>query len=188
MSDPLASLLERYVALHQAARGTLPRQPYEPDWPSPCQVGPPDAAGWIAWRPVRRKPPADFSGLERALEAPLHPNLAAYFGRFWSDVVPGRTAEGGVSLIQIWNEQDFERLIENLLGHALAKARARAPLTLFFATTDEDERFLSVDNASGRVLLEIPGEPPVREVAPDLDAFLARVEPVLSSPEGADEG
>jgi len=176
----LARLLEGYVALH--GEGALPRQPFDRDWISPCQIGAPDAEGWIAWRPVARELPPDWGGLERALEAPLHPDLAAFYGSFWCDCIPVEAEEGGATLIQPWNERDRERLIENLLGHALQKRRIRAPLTLFVAATDEGDLVLSVDNASGVVVLEQPGQRPQREVAPTLAALLARMRPVPGRP------
>ena len=40
-----------------------------------------------------------------------------------------------------------------LIGHALAKRRARAPFSVFFACSEQDsELFLSVDNTTGEVL------------------------------------
>jgi len=81
-------------------------------------------------------------------------------------------------LIQIWSEDDFERLQANLIGHALAKSRAGLDLTAFIACTDEGELMLSVDNASGAVVLENPGEAPVRTVADSLAGFIDTLEPV----------
>ena len=62
------------------------------------------------------------------------------------------------------------------IGHALQKRRRREELTLFVACTDEGEFNLCVDNASGAVVLEQPGQPPSREVAPSLAALLGRME------------
>jgi SecY interacting protein Syd len=68
--------------------------------------------------------------------------------------------------------------VENLIGHALAKRRARAPFTVFFACTEPDsELFLSVDNATGEVMLEAPGAKPLRTVAPSLTVFLRGLVP-----------
>jgi SecY interacting protein Syd len=178
----LTRLLEGFVALHAA--GGLPRQPFDPRWASPCQVGEPREDGSIAWRPVPRDLPPDWSGLEAALEEALHPDLAAFYGAFWSDCIPVRAEEGGATLIQVWNERDFDRLIENLLGHALQKRRRRDPLSLFVACTDEGDLVLSVDNASGRVVLEQPGQPPQREVAESLAALLARMQPATTPAAG----
>jgi len=179
----LERLLHGFVALQ--GEGRLPRQPHDPRWPSPCEVGAAGDDGQIAWRPVPRESPPDWSGLESALEAPLHPDLAAFYGTFWSDCVPVRADEGGATLIQVWNAQDFDRLVENQLGHALQKRRRREPLTLFVACTDESELVLSVDNASGRVVLEQPGQPPQREVAASLAALLARMQPAAGPAPGA---
>ena len=134
----------------------------------------------ITWRPIKREQQADFSGLEYALETTLHGDIKHYYGSFWSDGLAADCDEGEVNLILIWNEDDFQRLIGNIIGHALAKRRAKQPLTVFFACTEADsELFLSVDNNSGRVLLEQPGAPPLREVASSLSEFIAHLHPAV---------
>jgi len=177
VKQALAALLEAWLARVQERTGGLPRQEFDADWPSPCQVGEPDAEGMILWRPVEREPPGDFSGLERALEVAIHPDLQAWYGSFWCDTFEVRAEEGGLALLQVWNQNDFERLIGNLIGHALAKRRSRDPLTWFFACTDEDDYFLTLENHSGRVLLERPGVPPIKQVADSLTELLQRLRP-----------
>lgn len=176
--------LDAFVARFLAALDDAPHTHFDPDWRSPCEIGEPfrDAAGepCIAWRPLRRASPALdlLDGLERALELPLHADIKDYYGRYWSAALAAAAPDGPVSLIQLWNDADAARLVENLLGHALAKRRARTPFTVFFATTDPDsDLFLSIDNSSGRILLEEPGRPPLRTVADDLASFLDRLSP-----------
>ncbi|MEJ2090499.1 MAG: SecY-interacting protein Syd [Gammaproteobacteria bacterium] len=121
---------------------------------------------------------ADFAPLERALEIMVHPDIKAYYGAYWSAGLEAEAVEGHVSLLFLWNAADAERLNENLIGHAMAKQRAKAPMTIFFACTEPDsELFLSVDNDSGTVVLEKPGYQPIREVAADLASFLATLVP-----------
>ena len=175
----LDALLERYVTGYRAHHGTTPRQQFDRDWPSPCICGGPDTDGWVHWQPVRRSTLPDYAGLESALGEALHPDLAVFFGRYYCEVIPGRTEEGARDVIQVWSDADFERLVENTLGHALSKFRAKEPLSLFIATTDENEYFLTVDNASGRVMLEQPGASAIREIAPNLAALLDRIDPVF---------
>ena len=63
-----------------------------------------------------------------------------------------------ISLIQIWNPDDFERLIGNLIGHYLMQKNAGAALTLFFATVEDgSEKIISLDNRTGQILLENAG-------------------------------
>jgi len=182
----LGRLIERYIALCHQQFGSLPMQKHDPAWISPCQVGEPNARGMIYWQPVERTEAADFSGMERALETEIHPDIKSFYGNFWCGVFDARAEEGGITLIQVWNPDDFDRLCENILGHAFAKQRINAPLTTFFACTDEDDLILSVENDTGKVVLENPGRLPIREVASSLAEFLKLVEPVVK-PESHDE-
>ena len=173
----LDRLFRRYVENCQRTSASLPTQLHDPDWPSPCQIGEPDAQGMIRWEPRARDTQADFSGLEHALELELHSDIKTFYGSYWSGNIELSAEEGGLTLIQIWNEDDFDRLAENILGHAMAKQRINAPLTVFIACTDEGELMLSVENETGRVVLEEPGSPPIREVSPSLAEFLDRLNP-----------
>ncbi|NCF81053.1 MAG: SecY-interacting protein, partial [Proteobacteria bacterium] len=108
----------------------------------------------------------------------IHPDIKSFYGSYWGGPIELEADEGGVTLIQVWNDDDFDRLVENLLGHAMAKQRIKAPLTIFIALTDEEEYVLSVDNETGCVVLEEPGSIPTREVSPSLAEFLDRLRPV----------
>lgn len=148
----------------------------DPDWTSPAELGE------QRWRPVPQSPVVDFRGIENALELTVHPDAVIWYSRWWAGGLHASADEGEVNLIQLWNHRDFDSLVANVIGHALNKRRSKAPFSVFFATTEEDsELFLSIDNASGAVVLEAPMDKPVREVAPDLASFLAR----LDSPHAA---
>ncbi|MFK7912873.1 MAG: SecY-interacting protein Syd [Pseudomonadales bacterium] len=171
---------------------------YDPEWASPCELGQPflapedaDSERWIGWQPVARTEPgsalspatlpADFAGLENALETPVHPDFKAYFSSFWSGTLECTAPEGHVSLLQLWNPQDADRLVENMIGHVLGQRRARAPLTLFVACTEPDsDLILSIENATGAVLLERPGSKPLRTAAPSMAALLATLIPATA--------
>ncbi|MCH8141380.1 MAG: SecY-interacting protein Syd [Proteobacteria bacterium] len=135
----------------------------------------------IVWQPLKRIHPItpnDFSRLERALELEIHPDLKSYYGRYWSGGLEAEAPQGHVSLLFLWNDEDVIRLTENLVGHALAKRRSRSTFSVFFACTEEDsELFLSVENESGRILLERPGYKPLRTVAGSLAEFLGSLVP-----------
>jgi SecY interacting protein Syd len=139
----------------------------------------PDAKGDVCWCPIARTEPADFSGIEHALETRLHPDVISFYGSFYSDPLPMRAPDGGLTLLQAWSDRDFDRLLENLIGHALGQRRAGSPLSLFVAVTDEEDLNLCVHNELGIVLLERPSEPPLRQVAPSLAAFLGGLVPVV---------
>jgi SecY interacting protein Syd len=178
--ESLSALLNRLVSECDRALGSLPKRAHDAEWPSACERGAPDAQDDIAWLPAKRAVCGSFDGVEAALEVELHPDIKAYYGSFWSDSFGVRANEGDVTLIQIWNDADFDRLCENILGHALAKRHAKIPLTVFIACTDEGEFMLSVDNETGEVVLENPGEAPVRVIEASLPKFLQRLQPVVT--------
>ena len=173
LSAFVAAYLVQYPDLYEA---------FDPEWRSPCEIGEPfvgaEGVQLIRWQPLARRFAEDFAGLERALECPVHPDIKAYYGGFWSGGLEATAPEGHVSLIMLWNADDAVRLQENLIGHLLAKQRARSPFTVFFACTEPDsDLFLSVDNTSGVVVLEKPGSKPIRQVAGNLAEFLRHLYP-----------
>jgi SecY interacting protein Syd len=181
VQQALTDFISRALAL---VPGGVFETQYDPQWPSACQLdnGPDDDIS--RWRPVPQAPSIDFSGLENALGFTLHEDIRTYYSTFWSGSLEAESDEGHVSLIQLWNPEDFDRLVANLIGHSMAQTRKKQPFTVFFATTDPDsELILSIDNQSGKVLLEEPGKPPIKEVDTNLAAFLERLTPVNTRPE-----
>ena len=131
----------------------------------------------MSWTPVLRKTPGDFKGIETALEMKIHPDAVSFFGRYWSDNLNAETKQGKLQLLQAWNEADFQRLQENLIGHLLMKRRLKQAESVFFALTDEDDFILSIDNVSGAVLLEQIGLVAKETLAPDLASFIDQLQP-----------
>ena len=180
---PVEAALDAFVASYQAAYPEL-FEPYDPEWRSACERGEPERRPEgdqvVRWAPVLRRDAKldDFAPLERALEHPIHPDIKRYYARYWSGGLEAEAADGHVSLILLWNEDDVVRLNENLIGHALAKRQAKSGFSVFFACTEPDsDLFLTVDNDSGAVLLEKPGYKPIRQVADDLASFLTTLQP-----------
>ena len=177
VTNALSSIIEKASAQRE-------HQPYRTpadEWASPCEIS--RDQDWVYWQPVPQVPAVNFRGLENAIGAPIHPDISAFYSSFWSGTIETTSQEGHVSLIQLWNEDDFERLIGNLVGHYLEQRRANRDFTVFFATTEPDsELFLSIDNSSGVVFLEEPGQPPLRKIDTNITAFLNRLEAINSDP------
>lgn len=178
VTQALDNFIQRTLTL---TNDGLLESPFEDDWRSPCEVSNNQETSF--WRPIPQTEPLDFGGLGNAADTTIHPDIQTYFGSYWSGSLQATTDEGYLSLIQLWNKDDFERLIENLVGHLFMKNRNKQPFTVFFATTERDsEFFLSIDNASGNILLEEPGKPPLRKIDQNIATFLNRLEPDLSPP------
>ena len=159
--------------------------PFDSEWRSPCEIGEPVARGnselEIRWQPLARPASAAdtlFEPLERAVEQPVHEDIKTFYASYYSGGLEADSAEGPVSLLQIWNDEDAERLIENLLGHYLAQTRSKSAFSVFFALTEvNSEMFLTVENHTGHVLLERPGYKPLRTIANSLQEFLQGLTP-----------
>jgi len=184
MSD-LNTVIDTFFA-HYAKSFEALVTPHDPQWPSPCEVG--DAwrddqgDAWITWQPVPRHITADdFVGLEAALEFPIHDDIKSHYGRYWSAHMEAQAPDGHVSLLYLWNQQDADRLRENLIGHAVACRHNRTPFSVFFACTEPNsDLFLTVNNESGAVQLEEPGKKPLRTVSASLAEFMEMLVPAPS--------
>lgn len=181
---PASEALDALIASHNAAWPDT-ADPFDPEWRSICETGDPRLAPSgeleVPWRPFKRTDSARnqlFDPLERGLEIAVHPDIKSYYSSYYSGGIETDSPEGPVSLLQLWNADDGTRLIENLLGHALAKQRAKAPYSVFFACTEVDsELFLGIENHTGHILLERPGYKPERTVAGSLAEFLGELTP-----------
>ncbi|MCW8886607.1 MAG: SecY-interacting protein [Motiliproteus sp.] len=179
VEQALDRLIDDYIALYADEAFSLPMTEYDDQWPSECYQQSGAEGKSVPWRPcLQSQAHSLFDGLEQALELPIHEDIKTYYNRYWSDPIPARFEDGDLSLLFVWNEADFERLRGNLIGHALAKHKIKQPLTFFFACTEPEELVLSLQNDSGRILLEQPGKPPLREVANSLAEFLDRLKPL----------
>ena len=114
-----------------------------------------------------------FNGFETAIEQPVHADMKAFYLSLWSGALPCLFETLPISLIQIWNPDDFERLISNLIGHFLAQKNTRQTPTLFIATVEDGgDNIISLNNRTGEVLLETPGTPDRAVIAPSLTQLL----------------
>jgi len=181
----LNALFTRYLNGIKMDTGTLPTVDFDPPWPSPCIQEEPDQPEQSAnaaqespqfWRPVERHHNLLFSGLEQALEFTFKPEITAFYGSYWSNGLCVKHDRLDFNLIQIWNEEDEERLKENLLGHAFAKLKARLPMTYFIGCNDGNDA-ISLDHDSGQVVLEKPGKRAHRILSENLETFLLDLHP-----------
>ncbi|WP_286238173.1 SecY-interacting protein [Neptuniibacter halophilus] len=178
-AESVHQALEQFVSRLKQLQPEAPLIPYNSDWPSDCYLHTVSAGTPVGWRPALQTQPQDmFQRLSEALEEDVHPDLVAFYTHFWSDPLPAHCSDGDLSLLQVWNPEDMERLRSNLIGHALSKRQQKRPLTFFFACPEPDENFfISLDNFSGEVWLEAPGKPPLRKLADNLSDFLNTLQP-----------
>ncbi|WP_427976850.1 SecY-interacting protein [Agarivorans sp.] len=172
ISSPLSVVFSKFEQDWQI--NGYPSIDYDPDWLSPCQLGE-EQNGNILWKPFLREQQGDFSGIEHALELPLHASVKAFYGDYFSAGLVMDYQQNRIELVQAWNEQDFEMLLENIIGHLLMQRRLKQKATVFIATTDDEMKVVSIDNDSGEVVLEQLGKGIELVLASCLDEFLAKL-------------
>lgn len=178
MSDQVLSALQQFFLRWQRdgeARRGLPLCEWEADWRSPCELDAPKE-GRVAWRPVQRQDPADFTAMAAALELELHPAALALFGHWFSRPIPCSYKGLRIELILPWNEADLDLLRENLIGHLLMLRKLKRSPSLFIASTRNEMTLVSLDNETGQIWLEWLDSGRRLPLAPSLLAFLERLE------------
>lgn len=175
----LDALMARWMANSRRSDFILPTD--RQAWPSPCLL----TNG--QWRPWRRELSGSMDNLATGLELVVHPDLARVYGSWFSANLPCCFKGMAIELVQPWNEEDYLRLQENLIGHVLMLKKLRLPLSFFLATTPSDRHIISLDNATGHVLYETLGQKQRRVISPTLAHFISRLEPWPARRPEADE-
>jgi SecY interacting protein Syd len=144
------------------------------DWPSPCEDAEDVRYGFrmVKWSPLRRDVGKSFTDLEEAVALKLHPDIWTFYGAYLSNSIHVMFDGKRYELIQTWNDQDFERLQKNIIGHLLTKQRLRQTPTIFIGLTEQEDEILSVDNETGAVWVERAGKEAHEKVANSLGEFL----------------
>lgn len=180
MSDAVlrahADLLRRYLDAVRTVSGELPMTEHDPERPSPCEATAPDAEGNVLWRPVARTPPSPLTDLQRAASVALCGDLVAWLGAWWCLPIEATLGSESVILLGLGGPSDEEAFAAQLGAH-LAARRARGDSDSVPVAALGDGRFLTVENATGRVLLESPDKT-LGLVAPSLAALLPKLVPL----------
>jgi SecY interacting protein Syd len=172
MPNVASSLTEFYDALDSFRRTVE----YDPEWTSPCVsagLSPEDAVEWHAV-PMTSAP--DFSEIEVQLGTKIHTDVKDFYGSFWSGPIESEHLGEPVFLLGVWNQESLNSTLSEIVCHVISRRQALVglPDSIFVASTDSD-RFFSVNNVTGEVMLEEPGCPPLGPIAPSLSDFIKQL-------------
>ncbi len=134
------------------------------------------------WQMVKRQTVGKFDNVEHALELTLHPSINQFYGAYFAAPLLFDSQWGEGELLQVWNQQDFVYLQQNIIGHLMMKKKLKQDATWFIGVLGDGEQMLVVDNHDGSVWIEIPGEVPTKQLAESLDEFIYQLTPRVCPP------
>lgn len=177
------AFIQSYVdASNEQNRGLITT--YEPEWPSQCvnlsSIGgvKNEEGEDCEWCPVKYNDQPSLENLASALEITIPADFETLMGRYYSLDLNAEHERGPLTILQVWNEQDYERLQKNLIAHVLMKRRLKQADTLFFALTDEDDIVISIELDTQAVVLEPVGKPAQEVLSDNLHDFIAALRPL----------
>ncbi|CAM3825958.1 SecY-interacting protein [Xenorhabdus thuongxuanensis] len=177
VTEELSDFTRRYVELWQEKTGFPPASSELYGIPSPCIERTGD--GVVHWLPQPFSAQEKLSKVETALEIRLQDSIHDYYVMQFAGDMTASFAGQNFSLIQVWSEDDFIRLQENLIGHLITQKRLKLSPTVFIGTTDSDMGLISVCNLTGQVIFEQFGSHEREILSTNLVSFLSVINPVV---------
>ncbi|WP_392552355.1 SecY-interacting protein [Orbus wheelerorum] len=175
-SDSLIFFTKRYIDIWQDTVNHNPKSSELYGMPSPCIKDTIDLA--IFWLPIRPSPHT-LNIVEEVINIRIHDDAHLFYGTQYAGDMKAQWNHLSLSLLQIWSDDDFSRLEQNIIAHLTMQKRLKRRPSIFIATTDDETEIVSIDNQTGNVILEklITNETDV--LADDLDAFLSSLKPIV---------
>lgn len=172
----LRDFTNRYCQHWQQHTGHAPASSDLYGVPSPCALE--DRDQRVLWQPQPFSLPPSLDAVGRAIDLQLQPQITTFYTTQFAGDMQARFQQRNLTLLQVWSEEDFLRLQENLIGHLLMQRRLRQSPTLFIATTESEQEIVSLLNLSGEVVLEQPGRKQREVLAENIEIFLKLLQPV----------
>ncbi|XTZ40593.1 SecY-interacting protein [Salmonella enterica] len=176
-SQALTDFTERYCDAWHSARGSWPQSKELYGVPSPCIIT--SLEDSVLWQPKPFSGEQNVNPIERAMGIVVHSAIHTFYTSQFAGDMGARFGAELLTLLQVWSEDDFRRVLENQIGHLVTQKRLKLTPTLFIATLDSDIEVISLCNLTGEVIKETLGTRQRMVLAPSLATFLKELKPVV---------
>ncbi|WP_241575423.1 SecY-interacting protein [Rosenbergiella nectarea] len=174
-SQHLSDFTQRYCQRWQQERQSAPLNDQLIGIDSPCLLA--TNENGITWQPQPFTLPKNLDSVSKGVDLVVQPSVVAFYTTQFAAEMPASFEGMPLTLLQVWNREDFTLLQQNLVGHLVMKRRLKHSPTLFIATTDDDSTIIAVNNLNGHVILETLGKKQDKVLAPSLCDFLQVLRP-----------
>ncbi|WP_297482008.1 SecY-interacting protein [uncultured Photobacterium sp.] len=145
---------------------------------SPCVIA--DDGQNVTWKPIQRQPIIGLDGVEKGMDLLLHSDINAFYGSQFSGDMGAMFGDLSLDLLQAFNDDDIDRLQQNILGHLVTQRRMKLKPTVFIAALDDESKVISICNMTGQVVLETLGKDTRQVLANDVVMFLQQLQPLVT--------
>ena len=177
VEQALANFSQRYVEAWKLKHNSLPINEELVGLASPCIDETRDLE--VSWQPVNRDESIRLVNIEQGIELDLHDDFHAFYGAQFSADMMAKFGDINIELLQVWSDEDLERLQGNMLGHLVMQRRLKLVPTLFIAVTDDEMEVISICNQTGEIILDTVGTKKRTVLAATMVEFLEKLEPVV---------
>lgn len=172
--DALRDFTQRYQNAWLNTYNHLPKSLELYGFVSPCIVDTLDLA--VLWQAVEAQ--HSLAIVEEVIGINIHPSAHDFYGSQYAGDMAANWQGRTINLVQVWSEEDFSRLEQNLIAHLSMQKKLKRHPTIFIAATDDNSEIIAIDNVTGEIVLEKLIDNQKDFLAPNLVAFLSALTPI----------